>query len=295
MHFSYLWMGIMQASAAGTGAALRPPGGWVSKEQAEAIRLVDHFRSSEYRQLDLDALVDEYVQNFVQPLLALTGGSRTVADIGAGYGWLAFAFALSTDAEVTMLEYDAERARAAQAIAAILGIGHRIRSLVGSIAAIPLGDRAIDAVYCVEVIEHTGVDACFVAELCRISKDVLVITTPNKVFPIIKHDTVLPFCHWLPLSLRNRYAGLCGRRHLQHNNLFWSPRRLMNAVTGFERHSRFLQFATHAQFALARRGPGTRRGWLDRLQAVYFAAVARTGRLSIFLLPNLASTFRRTP
>jgi SAM-dependent methyltransferase len=266
---------------------------WISVEQATAIRQIDHFCNSEYQRLDLDALVDEYMQNFVLPLIALTGPPRSVADIGAGYGWLAFAFALGTDAEVTMMEYDPKRSQAAQQIAAVLGISHRIRWLVGSIAAIPLNDREIDAVYCVEVIEHTGVEDAYVAELCRISNDVLVITTPNKVFPIIRHDTVLPFCHWLPLRARDIYAGWFGRRNLQQNNLFWSPRRLLGAVSGFERQSRFLQFASYGAYQVVQGSLPQCSSRLDRLQALYFAAAARTGRLCIFLLPNLASTFRR--
>lgn len=266
---------------------------WISPEQADAIRMIDHFRDSEYQRLDLDALVDEYMQNFVQPLIALAGAPRTVADIGAGYGWLAFAFALGTDADVTMMEYDAHRTNAARKIAAVLGVEHRIRWLVGSIASIPLADREIDAVYCVEVIEHTGVEEEYVAELCRIARDVLVITTPNKVFPIIKHDTVLPFCHWLPLRARDVYANLFGRRDQQQNNLFWSPVQLLRAVKGFERQSRFLQFSNHAQYREAQRGAPARTGWFDQLQSVYFTAVGYTGSLGIYLLPNLASTFRR--
>jgi ubiquinone/menaquinone biosynthesis C-methylase UbiE len=276
-----------------TGTAAQGQGRWISREQAAAIRRIDHFCNSEYQHLDLDALVDEYVCNFVDPLLALNVQPRSVADIGAGYGWLAFAFALGTDLDVTMMEYDASRAHAARQIAAILGIEHRIRWLVGSIAAIPLADREIDAVYCVEVIEHTGVERAYVAELCRISKDVLVITSPNKLFPIIKHDTVLPFCHWLPLGARNVYAGMFGRRALQHNNLFWSPRKLLRAVDGFERQSRFLQFASHAQYRQAQQAVARRPGWLGSMQSLYFSAVGQTGRMGIFLLPNLASTFRR--
>lgn len=267
--------------------------GWINADQAAAIRQVGHFRDSEYRRLDLDALIGEYMQNFVYPLIAMAGQPRTVADIGAGYGWLAFAFALGTDADVTMFEYDAKRLEAAQEIAAILGIADRIRWLVGSIADIPLQDREIDAVYCVEVIEHTGVDERYVAELCRISNDVLVITTPNKVFPIIKHDTVLPFCHWLPLPLRDVYAGWFGRRNRQDNNLFWSPQKFLHAVRGFERKSRFLQFASHADYLQAHASEAPRAGVLETCQSLYFAAVGHTGRLGIFLLPNLASTFRR--
>jgi len=284
---------MQQVETGKAGPATQRHGPWISKEQTAAIRRIDHFCNSEYQHLDLDALVDEYVRNFVHPLLALNGQARSVADIGAGYGWLAFAFALGTDLDVTMMEYDASRAHAARQIAAILGIEHRIRWLVGSIAAIPLADREIDAVYCVEVIEHTGVERAYVAELCRISKDVLVITSPNKLFPIIRHDTVLPFCHWLPLGARNVYAGVFGRRAMQHNNLFWSPRKLLRAVDGFERQSRFLQFASHAQYRQAQPATPGRAGWLARLQALYFSAVGRTGRMGIFLLPNLASTFRR--
>lgn len=266
---------------------------WVTQMQADQICLIDHFRNSEYQRLDINALIDEYMGNFVDPLLELVGTPHSVADIGAGYGWLAFAFALGTSAEVTMMEYDAKRSLAARQIAAILGIEHRIHWLVGSIAAIPAVDRAFDAVYCVEVIEHTGVEKKYIAELCRISNDVLVITTPNKVFPIIKHDTVLPFCHWLPLGARDLYAGLCGRRHLQQNNLFWSPIQLLRAVEGFERHSRFLQFISHTDYMLTQRRLPQTSGWAYLVQQFYFSAVSWTGQLSIFFLPNLASTFRR--
>lgn len=266
---------------------------WVDEAQARAICQVSHFRDSEYRRLDLNALIEEYVQNFVVPLIDLAGPPRSVADIGAGYGWLAFAFALATDARVTMMEYDPQRLAAAQSIAAILGVEDRVRWIVGSVASIPLADREIDAVYCVEVIEHTGVEKAYVAELGRISNDVLVITTPNLLFPVIKHDTVLPFCHWLPLGARNVYASLFGRRDRQDNNRFWSPLTFLRAATGFERQSRFLQFADYEQYQAAQKSQPASSSLFDKLQGLYFAAAARTGRLSIFLLPNLASTFRR--
>jgi hypothetical protein len=89
------------------------------------------------------------------------------------------------------------------------------------------------------------------------------------------------------------YAGMFGRRAMQHNNLFWSPRKLLRAVDGFERQSRFLQFASHAQYRQAQPAARARTSWLGSLQSLYFFAVGRTGRLGIFLLPNLASTFRR--
>jgi len=217
-------------------------GGWrgISDAQLAAIRAVDHFRSSEYVGLDLNRVLEEYARDFVRPLLRLAGPPRNVADVGAGYGWLALAFALHTDAAVTAIEYDGGRLAAARRIAAILGVADRIEWLQGSIADLPLPERSMDAVYCVEVIEHTGVHPEFVGQLCRISRDVLVITTPNKLFPVINHDTALPFCHWLPLRMRDAYAGVFRRRHRQDNNAFWSPSALLGSIEGYRRVSRFM-------------------------------------------------------
>jgi ubiquinone/menaquinone biosynthesis C-methylase UbiE len=262
---------------------------WLSEAQMAAMRQVDHFRCSGYRGADLNRLLDDYMRDFVDPLLRLNAQPRALADVGAGYGWLAIAFALRTEARVVAVEYDAGRLQAARRIAAIAGVEDRIEWLQGSIADLPLPDRSMDAVYCVEVIEHTGVDAAFVGELCRISDDVLVITTPNKLFPVINHDTALPFCHWLPPRARDLYAAAFRRRHRQESNLFWSASRLLGSVGGFERVSRFMQFASFAEYS-DRRAAG---GLAARCLHVYLALAACFGRHAIHVLPNLASTFRR--
>ena len=265
---------------------------WVSREQEAAIRDVEHFKHSEYLALDLDSLVDEYVRGFVEPLLRLAGMPDTVADVGAGYGWLALAFALRTSARITAIEYDAARIVAARRIAAILGVEHRIDWVEASIAELPLPERSMDAVYCVEVIEHTGVRQEFVAQLCRISRDVLVITTPNKLFPIINHDTALPFCHWLPLRARDVYAAAFHRRGRQDNNRFWSPSRLLGSVAGFRRVSRFLQFDSYAAYREAY-ADTQQRSLARRCLQAYFALASRLGMRAVYVMPNLASTFRR--
>lgn len=274
-------------------APVQPGPRWVSQAQQAAIRQVDHFKRSEYRNLDLDKLIASYVYDFVEPLLRLQPSAARVADVGAGYGWLAFAFALRAGVRVVVVEYDAQRLLAAQRIAAILGVADRMEWVNASIAAIPLPDQSVDAAYCVEVIEHTGVDPAFVRELGRITRDVLVITTPNKLFPVIGHDTELPFCHWLPLPARNLYARAFGRIRRQHNNLFWSPRRLLGAVDGFRRVSTFLQFEDYARYREVRAHLGGRAGWLGNCKAAYYTLAARLGRHAIYFLPNLASTYRR--
>jgi SAM-dependent methyltransferase len=265
---------------------------WVSDAQLAAIRSLDHFGNSIYGRLDLNGLLNEYMADFVEPLLRLAGAPRTVADVGAGYGWLALAFALRTDAEVTAIEYNGARLAAARRIAAILGVEDRITWLEGSVASLPLADRSMDAVYCVEVIEHTGVHAGYVAELCRISRDVLVITTPNKLFPVINHDTALPFCHWLPLRARDLYAAAF-RRGNQDNNQFWSPAKLLGSVTGFRRVSSFMQFDSYDDYRASRAAGAARSGFGRRCLNAYLALAARLGKNALYVLPNLASTFRR--
>lgn len=277
----------------GLTLGVSPGARWVSPAQAAAISQVDHLRNSEYRKLDVNELIDSYVHNFVEPLLRLQERPSRVADIGAGYGWLAFAFALRTDVRVVVMEVDGARLRAAQHIAEILGVAERMEWITASIAGIPLPDQSVDAAYCVEVIEHTGIDPAFVGELARITSDVLVITTPNKLFPVIGHDTELPFCHWLPLPLRNVYARAFRRSRRQHNNLFWTPQRLFNALPGFRRTSAFLQFEDYACYRQARAHLGGRAGLMGRCKAAYFTLAASFGRQAVYMMPNLASTFRR--
>ena len=275
-------------------APLAAPGArWVSAAQAAAIAQVDHFRNSEYRKRDVNELIDSYVHDFVEPLLRLRERPSRVADIGAGYGWLAFAFALRTDVRVVVMEVDAGRLRAARHIAAILGVSDRMEWLTASIAGIPLPDQSVDAAYCIEVIEHTGVDPAFVNELARITADVLVITTPNKLFPVIGHDTELPFCHWLPLPMRDVYARAFGRSRRQHNNFFWTPQRLFGALPQFRRVSTFLQFEDYAYYRQVRAHLGGRGGLTRHCKAAYYALAASLGRHAVYMMPNLATTFRR--
>lgn len=269
------------------------PERWLSDETIACIRGVDHFRNSEYARLDLNAVIDSYVHNFVEPLLRVHPEPAVVADIGAGYGWLACAFALRTKARIVVVEYGEARLEAARKIAEILGVAGRMEWINASIASLPIPDRSVDAAYCIEVIEHTGVDPAYLRELARITRDVLVITSPNKLFPVIGHDTELPFCHWLPLPVRDVYARLFRRAHKQDNNLFWSPGRVFAALPDFRRTSSFLQFEDYEHYRTAQPHVGGRGGLLGLCKRMYFQAVAALGPYAIYVMPNIASTYRR--
>ena len=272
-------------------------GQYVSEQARRQMLQVQHFKNSHYAQWDLDAVLASYVHGYVDPLLKLTGaGPLSVADIGTGYGWLAFAFALRTDARIIAVDFDAARVVAAKEIAAILGVGDRIEWRVGGVGSLPLRENEVDAAFCLEVIEHVSTDPAIIRDIARTTRDLVVVSTPNGALPVVFHDTSLPFCHWLPVPWRDAYARAFGKGWQQSGNRFWRPRRLARALPEFERISAFFHYRSYADYQQARaKGmKGQKRTKIITLaQPVYFALAAKLGAHSYYVLPNLASTWRR--
>jgi 2-polyprenyl-3-methyl-5-hydroxy-6-metoxy-1,4-benzoquinol methylase len=273
---------------------------WISEEARQRILDLPHFRDSHHAQLDLDAVLSSYVHAYARPALRMAGGrvDFTVADIGAGYGWLAIAFALCSDARIIAADSDAERLATARAIAAILGVGHRIEWRHGALGSLPFVEGEADLACCLELIEHAGTDGAVLHDLGRITRDLLLVSTPNGALPVVLHDTALPFCHWLPSAWRDAYAGMFGRRHLQDNNRFWGPRRLTAALPEFQRVSGFFQYERHAHFQEAQeilRATPTGQRKAPSLYPAYCRLAATLGAKSFYALPNLASVWRRRP
>jgi 2-polyprenyl-3-methyl-5-hydroxy-6-metoxy-1,4-benzoquinol methylase len=273
---------------------------YVDQAQAQAIRAVPHFATGVYRNIDLDGALDFYIRRYVTPLAAFAEISEgdVVADIGAGYGWLSVAFALASRAHVVAVDNDEPRLDAARRISEILGVADRIDWRVGCLGQLPLGDGEARVTYCIEVIEHIGRVRPAIRDLSRVTEEVLVITTPNLYFPVIAHDTKLPFCHWLPLSIRARYAEICRRTDCQNDNLFWSPRALMRELPEFEVASRFLHYASRADYLSTfpyylPYGGGGMRHADGHLKSAYYALAAFLGRRSLYVMPSLACTLRR--
>ena len=73
---------------------------------------------------------------------------------------------------------------------------------------LPFADGEFDLAYCSSVIEHIAPAdrRRFAAELRRVARRVFV-QTPAYGFPIEPH-ALLPFAHWLPVSLRRHYWRL---------------------------------------------------------------------------------------
>jgi len=271
----------------------------LSETTKAAIRDVPYFRDTHYAGLDVPATLDYFKRAFVdqiriRPLTA----SHVLTDVGTGFGWLAMALALFTPAKVIAIEYEPIRLEAARRIAELLGLEGRIDWRQGSLQDTSLGDRKSDVTFCIEVLEHVRRDPAAFAELARITRHSLVLTTPNGAFPVIAHDTRLPGCHWLPMPMRDVYARAFGRAAMQEGNLFWKPGDLRRHLAGFRRVSGFLNFASVEDYFrlypfYLPYGSGSWRHAPSSTRKLYFGLVSRFGPATPYFLPSLAGIFER--
>jgi SAM-dependent methyltransferase len=245
-----------------------------------------------------DTLLQHYRNHFIEliKVYAPDLSIGTVGDIGTGDGWLAVALALFTPHHVIALDMNPQRLWRTRRFAQMAGVADRIEWISASVNRLPFSDRAIDVAFCVEVLEHTTDQRNAVRELARVTRQLLVVSTPNQLFPILGHDTKLPFCHWLPLNWRDRYANVMGRRDQQEGNRFLLPVDLTCGLAEFRRVSAFLQFPSYAAYRKAGEYPAgcspaarfARSG-----MNTYLASVGRIGYGGMHLMPNLASAWLR--
>lgn len=271
----------------------------ISIEHVERIRRVEYFCDSQYFDLKIAPTLTFYTKRYVEQLFDFFPLTKhTVVDVGAGFGWLSIAFAFCTDALIVAIDSDYRRLKAGKKIAKILGVENRIKWIVGSIDKLPLKARIADVTYCIEVLEHVKRDSSAINELCLVSANLLILTTPNLWFPVISHDTRLPLCHWLPICLRKSYAKLFGRQDLEEGNLFWSPFSLKRHMKEFRRISHFLHYLSYdhyrATFPLyIPYNKGHLISEPPKLLEAYYKFISKSGSVPPILTPSLAGVFQR--
>lgn len=78
---------------------------------------------------------------------------------------------------------------------------------------LPFRDQEFDIGFSNAVIEHVGSreeQAAFASEIVRVCRRAF-LTSPNRHFPVDPH-TLLPFIHWLPISMRARLYTRLGQK-----------------------------------------------------------------------------------
>jgi hypothetical protein len=91
-----------------------------------------------------------------------------------------------------------------------------MRYIRGDGRDLPFEDRSFDLVHSSAVLEHVGSRAqqvAFLAELLRVSRRGVYLTTPNRWFPVEFHS-VLPLIHWLPPRAFRAVLGRLGHADL---------------------------------------------------------------------------------
>lgn len=256
------------------------------------IRRVGHFADSMESTRDVNAVIGFYRHWIIEPFLAKSGNVHAILDVGAGYGWLSIAFALQPTsrvaARIVAMEPNEPRLRAAREIATIAGVADRIEWCTASLGKMPFPNASFDAVFAIEVIEHIYKSKPMMDDLARVSKERLLITTPNRLFPIIQHDTALPFCHWLPPHWRRTYAAAWGKAD-HDGNLFWSPGELAKALPEFRPVTSFMHFNRWSDYVTANRSLGAEFRDSQVREILYLLA----SRFGCLMLPTISLQLER--
>jgi 2-polyprenyl-3-methyl-5-hydroxy-6-metoxy-1,4-benzoquinol methylase len=224
---------------------------YLSNQQIAEIRDVPYFKAGHYADLDIGLTLDYMTRRYLIPLKGRLGKNfSSIADCAAGYGWLTFAFLLNGGEVAFLIEPDPERLEASKRISTILGVSDRCRFLNQSLEDVELAEDSVDVFASIETLEHVGRDAVLpcVNKITSVTKSAVVLTTPNKIFPIIAHDTQLPFAHWMPKLMRKVYSQMFNREQDNIGNYFLGPWHLLSLFEKFTPSSSYQTFHTLKDF-----------------------------------------------
>jgi ubiquinone/menaquinone biosynthesis C-methylase UbiE len=270
----------------------------------ERVRSVPYFEKSIYHDLDLIGTLDFFNRRYVNPLNSWVDISEaTVLDCGAGFGWFSIAYLMSGGAKAILVDMDKDRLQAAKEISRIFAVDDRAQFLNASFNSLKVEQEKVDIFVSIETLEHVGQKYIrpSLDKIKRIAAQGILITTPNKLFPVIAHDTRLPCAHWLSPGIRQLYAELLGRGSMNANNAFVSPFDLNILMDKFAPVSKCLTFSgfneyrSHFPFYLPYGKHRHRhRARPSALESVYYRVVSSVlGAYSYWLMPSLAHIFLR--
>lgn len=174
----------------------------------------------------------------------------TVADGAAGFGWLSFAFLQAGAKKAFLIEPDQHRLEASQEIAKILGVYNQCEFVPELLQNIDFAADSVDVFASIETLEHVtkpNVNICL-NNIAHSTREVVLLTTPNRLFPVVAHDTRLPFAHWMPAGLRKPYAQIFKKRDKDSGNYFLAPWDLNPLYQKFKPDAAYTMFSSIEEF-----------------------------------------------
>lgn len=222
----------------------------LTEEQNIKIASITDLKDSLYADLDIEKTLQYIFKRYIEPIKDyISIEDSTLADCGSGYGWLAFGFLLSGGKHATLCDIDVPRLQAAEKIAEILGVRKQCQFVPGPMESLSFDENKFDIFASIETLEHVGdsnIDKC-IDLITRSTRSIVVLTTPNKLFPIVTHDNKVPMSHWIPPKYRGVYTRLFGVDE-QYLNDFVGPWRLQGLRKKFRPVSTTLTFSSYEKW-----------------------------------------------
>ena len=220
-------------------------------ELISRIRALNHFKSSPYHDLDIPGTLDFFYGRYILPLKKVCDiNTSLVVDCGAGYGWFSIAYILAGGKAAIAVDVDSDRLSAANKIAELISVEKQIEFICSPIHQLPLSIDSADLFVSIETLEHVGRENIrpSLQKIKETTSKAIIITSPNKFFPVIAHDTRLPFAHWVSANIRKQYAQMFGREGMNDNNQFLSPFDLNILMDKFKPVSSCLTFLSFKEY-----------------------------------------------
>lgn len=268
----------------------------LSEDQIYKISKVDYLNKTEYYNLDFEKTLQYIVKRYITPIQQhVEINTTSMVDCGAGFGWLAFGFLLCGGKQATLCDIDELRLEAAKEISKILGVFEKCSFRSGPMESLQFKEDEFDIFASIETLEHVGeenIDACLEL-IANSTKQLIILTTPNKFFPLVLHDNKVPMSHWIPSGYRSIYTNLFGVKGKPEND-FVSPLRLTPIRKKFNPSSKTLTFKTYSEWknSYPFYSPyNYSKRWKEKppfvLQIVYFFFTSIFGTKAYYFYPNL--------
>jgi len=146
-----------------------------------------------------------------------------------------------------------ERIKKAKIIAIELGYSNKSKFVCADISALPFKSKICDVFSSLETSEHLGTrqkQYAALREMKRLSKELIVIETPNKWWPIDSHDTGLFFIHWFPQKVRSFLSKVLGiNKKREYTNIFLSLVEISRMLKSWRLLTRYYNFSSYNEWA----------------------------------------------